>query len=49
MKFFGCAKVAKFFMVYRCIEEVEIRQLLCLVDRRTGDRQRGRPKYVKQV
>ncbi|KAM9305959.1 eukaryotic peptide chain release factor GTP-binding subunit ERF3A isoform 2-T2 [Gastrophryne carolinensis] len=34
--------------IHTCIEEVEITALICLVDKKTGDKSKIRPRFVKQ-
>ncbi|NWQ90169.1 ERF3A factor, partial [Burhinus bistriatus] len=34
--------------IHTCIEEVEITALICLVDKKTGDKSKTRPRFVKQ-
>uniref|UniRef100_A0A3P9HA37 G1 to S phase transition 1 n=1 Tax=Oryzias latipes TaxID=8090 RepID=A0A3P9HA37_ORYLA len=34
--------------IHTCIEEVQITALICLVDKKTGDKSKTRPRFVKQ-
>ncbi|XP_053327424.1 eukaryotic peptide chain release factor GTP-binding subunit ERF3A isoform X2 [Spea bombifrons] len=34
--------------IHTCIEEVEITALICLVDKKTGEKSKTRPRFVKQ-
>uniref|UniRef100_A0A1A8PPZ0 Tr-type G domain-containing protein n=1 Tax=Nothobranchius rachovii TaxID=451742 RepID=A0A1A8PPZ0_9TELE len=34
--------------IHTCIEEVQITTLICLVDKKTGDKSKTRPRFVKQ-
>lgn len=43
-----CAGYSAILHIHTCIEEVEIKLLLCLLDRKTGEKLKGRPKFVKQ-
>ncbi|XP_039262875.2 eukaryotic peptide chain release factor GTP-binding subunit ERF3A-like [Styela clava] len=43
-----CAGYSAILHIHTCIEEVEIKLLICLLDRKTGEKVKGRPKFVKQ-
>lgn len=43
-----CAGYSAILHIHTCIEEVEIKSLICLLDRKTGGRVKGKPKFVKQ-
>ncbi|XP_020774076.1 G1 to S phase transition 1, like [Boleophthalmus pectinirostris] len=43
-----CAGYNAVLHVHTCIEEVEITAFRCLVDKKTGERSRTRPRFVKQ-
>lgn len=43
-----CAGYSAILHIHTCIEEVEIKVLIGLLDRKTGERMKGRPKFVKQ-
>lgn len=34
--------------IHTCIEEVEITALICLVDKKSGEKSKTRPRFVKQ-
>jgi len=43
-----CAGYSAVMHIHTCAEEVSIKNLICLVDRRTGEKGKLRPRFVKQ-
>uniref|UniRef100_A0A5S6QIP2 Tr-type G domain-containing protein n=1 Tax=Trichuris muris TaxID=70415 RepID=A0A5S6QIP2_TRIMR len=43
-----CPGYSAVLHIHAAVEEVSVKALICLVDRKTGEKSRTRPKYVKQ-
>jgi peptide chain release factor subunit 3 len=43
-----CAGYSAVIHIHTCAEEVTIKALICLVDKKTGEKSRVRPRFVKQ-
>ncbi|ELW67650.1 Eukaryotic peptide chain release factor GTP-binding subunit ERF3A [Tupaia chinensis] len=43
-----CPKYNAVLHIHTCIEEVEITALICLVDKKSGEKSKTRPRFVKQ-
>ncbi|XP_014663209.1 PREDICTED: eukaryotic peptide chain release factor GTP-binding subunit ERF3A-like [Priapulus caudatus] len=43
-----CAGYSCVLHIHTCIEEVTIKALLCLIDKKTGEKSKTRPRFIKQ-
>lgn len=43
-----CAGYSAILHIHTCAEEVTIKSLLCLIDKRTGDKSQVKPRFIKQ-
>ncbi|KAL5017821.1 hypothetical protein ScPMuIL_003543 [Solemya velum] len=43
-----CAGYSAILHIHTCAEEVTIKALLCLIDKRTGDKSKIKPRFIKQ-
>jgi len=43
-----CAGYSAVMHIHTCAEEIHIKHLLCIVDRKTGDKSKTRPRFIKQ-
>ncbi|KAF0303049.1 Eukaryotic peptide chain release factor GTP-binding subunit ERF3A [Amphibalanus amphitrite] len=43
-----CAGYSAICHLHSCVEEITVKALLCMVDKRTGEKSKTRPRFVKQ-